>query len=198
MHPTFTDPQFLIVEPVRKEDIQVGDIIIFKVDYSDKLIIHRIIAMRNGTYITRGDNCADIDPKPVRFDDIQGRATGIVGKSADRTVRNGAVGLGWARYLYLRAKIRRHVISPMFQHSISRKIREWIRFRAMIRPAYVRFRQPDGSDCIQVIWSKRCIGLYHLTNKTLNIRRPYSLLISSSSARLRINKILTDSNSSNE
>ena len=61
--------------PKGEEDIHIGDIISYKEDNSNNIIIHRVIEINedeNGKYfITKGDNNSEPDPEKVRFNQIR-------------------------------------------------------------------------------------------------------------------------------
>lgn len=62
------------VTPKNPDDIQIGDIISYKSEYSDGVTIHRVVA--KGTdevgpyYLVKGDNLPNVDPGKVRFSQI--------------------------------------------------------------------------------------------------------------------------------
>jgi signal peptidase I len=63
------------VVPKSADEIQVGDVVAYKSEYADGIIIHRVIEKgydRNGAYFTiKGDNLKTPDPGKVRFEQIQ-------------------------------------------------------------------------------------------------------------------------------
>ncbi len=75
MHPTISDYADLIEIIPLKEDLGVGDIIVF--DCDKKSIRHRIIKIENGTYTTKGDNNNIIDDCVVKFENIKTKIVGI-------------------------------------------------------------------------------------------------------------------------
>ncbi|MDD5086838.1 MAG: hypothetical protein PHV16_03735 [Candidatus Nanoarchaeia archaeon] len=62
------------IVPKSKEDISVGDIISYKSDYAEGIIIHRVIKIgedERGWYcIVKGDNNPTQDPGKIRFSQI--------------------------------------------------------------------------------------------------------------------------------
>ena len=74
MRPAFSDASFVIVISPKKEDLKIGDIIVFKPDN----VVHRIIAIINETYQTKGDNNAIPDPQLVNFEDINSKVIGVL------------------------------------------------------------------------------------------------------------------------
>jgi len=70
------------VRPKSTDEIQVGDIISYKSEYADGIIIHRVIEKNeddNGVYfILKGDNNPKPDPGKIRFEQIQRVVVAIV------------------------------------------------------------------------------------------------------------------------
>lgn len=70
------------LEPEDPEDIQVGDIVSYRSDYTDGWIIHRVVHKgedEKGTYfIMKGDNLPTNDPGRVRFDQIKSVVVAII------------------------------------------------------------------------------------------------------------------------
>ncbi len=62
--------------------LQVGDIVSYRSNELNGLIIHRIIDIKEDSagkyYILKGDNNNALDPEKVRFDQIQGVVIGIL------------------------------------------------------------------------------------------------------------------------
>lgn len=63
------------ITPTSEEDIQLGDVVSYKSELVEGIIIHRVIKIdkdENGTYFTlKGDNNNYSDPEKVRFNQIQ-------------------------------------------------------------------------------------------------------------------------------
>lgn len=65
-----------LVIAIKPENIKVGDIIIYEANcpaLPHEDIIHRIVEINNGTYITKGDNNPIRDPCPVSPDEVKGK-----------------------------------------------------------------------------------------------------------------------------
>lgn len=76
------DSNAIEIIPRDADDIQIGDIISFKSDFSDGIIIHRVIEKdidEQGAYFrTKGDNLEYTDPEKLRFGQIQRVVVGIL------------------------------------------------------------------------------------------------------------------------
>ena len=70
------------LKPKTTEDIKVGDIVSYKSDYADGIIIHRIVEISyddNGWYARlKGDSLNEPDPGKIRFNQIEGVVVGII------------------------------------------------------------------------------------------------------------------------
>lgn len=70
------------VMPVSADQIQVGDVISYKSDYANGILIHRVIEKgkdEEGIYfIVKGDNNNSADPGKVRFSQVEGVLVGII------------------------------------------------------------------------------------------------------------------------
>jgi hypothetical protein len=70
------------VVPTSDEHVNVGDIVAYKSEYADGIIIHRVIDKAEddqGVYFTiKGDNNPEADPGKIRFSQIQSVVVGII------------------------------------------------------------------------------------------------------------------------
>jgi signal peptidase len=69
---------FLGIEEVNPDTLQVGDIIIYQATWFPEPVIHRIIGTETDSqgikyYITQGDNNSGADPAPVYPDQVQAK-----------------------------------------------------------------------------------------------------------------------------
>ena len=70
------------IKPKNADEIEVGDIIAYKVEGYDYAFVHRVIEIGNdemGIYfVTKGDNYSMEDQEKVRFSDVEGIVVGIL------------------------------------------------------------------------------------------------------------------------
>ncbi|MCH4890307.1 signal peptidase I [Acidaminobacter sp. JC074] len=71
MEPVMYPGDVAIMQKVDKENIQIGDVIQFWAN--DYFIIHRVVQIEDGKYITKGDNNNTEDSKPVEFGQVKGK-----------------------------------------------------------------------------------------------------------------------------
>jgi hypothetical protein len=70
------------IRPKTVDEIQIGDVISYKSEYVDGVMIHRVIDKgedEKGIYFTvKGDNNSAADPGKIRFEQIEGVLVGIL------------------------------------------------------------------------------------------------------------------------
>lgn len=78
MRPVLEVGDVILMEPVKAEDLEIGDVIIFYSPVSGNLIIHRIVGMAPEGVYTKGDANLEMDWwSPVPYEKIVGRWTGF-------------------------------------------------------------------------------------------------------------------------
>ena len=77
MAPAILPADLVAIEPVAPDRVETGDVITVGLD-SGSMVTHRVIAVLDSgvgpTFVTRGDANPTADPKPVRPDQVRGRA----------------------------------------------------------------------------------------------------------------------------
>jgi signal peptidase len=61
---------------VPKEEIKANDVITFEMN-SETLVTHRVVEIKNGEYVTRGDNNNTNDGKTVPYENVKGKVDGL-------------------------------------------------------------------------------------------------------------------------
>jgi len=173
MNPTFENGDFVYVRPAAR--YRPGDVIVFQSPDDEKLIIHRVIAVREHSLATRGDHNLNNDP-PVLPGQVVGRVEYVETKRGLRRVRNGVSGLWWARGLWLRLAmglaIRRLFWQP---YNI---IREKRLVAFLWRPEIVRVRIKTKEGClVKCLYHNRTIAIYEPDSGKFLCRKPFDLFI---------------------
>jgi signal peptidase I len=57
MYPFIRDLDCVTVEPLHKQSPKVGDVLAFFIGKPSTVVIHRVIDIRRGRYLMKGDNC---------------------------------------------------------------------------------------------------------------------------------------------
>ena len=70
------------IKPKSPEDIHEGDIVSYHDSYTEKIILHRVVAIGEDIegkfFILKGDNVDSVDPVKVRFGQIKGVLVAVV------------------------------------------------------------------------------------------------------------------------
>jgi hypothetical protein len=82
-----------VVEVISAQEFRLGDIVLAR--QGDLLVLHRLVAKRNGTILTKGDSRGFLDG-PLTRDQILGRAV-----ARERQGRIRRLDYFWARFLGL-------------------------------------------------------------------------------------------------
>lgn len=77
MWPALKEGGLVFIQSVKKEDVGVGDIIVYRNEKG--FTIHRVIELREDNLITKGDANFQKD-SPVKYEDIIGRALTVFGR----------------------------------------------------------------------------------------------------------------------
>lgn len=78
MRPCFRDNSYYIkITDLEPDDIHVGDIISIS-RQGNKNLLHRVVRIENGGYITKGDNNNIEDEQIWTFDQINGKVVGVL------------------------------------------------------------------------------------------------------------------------
>ncbi len=78
MEPILSVGDVILIEPVGRQDLKVGDVVVFYRPGTDQLIVHRVIRKTELGIYTKGDANPGIDPwVPVPYENVVGRWTGL-------------------------------------------------------------------------------------------------------------------------
>lgn len=78
MEPTLSVGDVIFIEPVGRQDLEVGDVIVFYRPGTDQLIVHRVVRKTELGIYTKGDANPGIDPwAPVPYENVVGRWMGL-------------------------------------------------------------------------------------------------------------------------
>lgn len=93
MSPFIKDGDVLTIAPMQGASPRFGDVVVFTHPHTGKLIIHRIIGKKAGSYLTKGDNAPEGDGLISRAA-ILGRVTKV-----ERNGKYISLGLGPDRFI---------------------------------------------------------------------------------------------------
>lgn len=75
MCPAIDENDFISIEPVIRDQLAIGDVILYA-SLSDTAVIHRIVKIDGGIIVTRGDACA-MEDAPVPIDRVLGKVVNV-------------------------------------------------------------------------------------------------------------------------
>lgn len=106
MHPFIQDGDVVTISPLGGRQPRMGDVVAFVHPHTRKLVVHRILARRDGGYLLRGDNTPESEGL-IPSEHLQGRVARV-----ERNGRRVRVGQGMARLLI--AFLSRHdLLQPL-------------------------------------------------------------------------------------
>jgi signal peptidase I len=79
MWPELKTGDMVLIEAIPKEDLKVGDVIVWQVKNSPNFTIHRVLKLNEKTLVTKGD--ANFEPDdPISYDQVVGRTVTFRGR----------------------------------------------------------------------------------------------------------------------
>ena len=186
MYPTLKEPEFLIIETIDTHHLRPGDIIVFNSSHRKIPIIHRIIRIRDGRFITRGDNSSGPDPDPVNPDCIIGRAYGVLTHTGIRRIRNGRTGMLKCQVYRIWKTMKLQFLKPLLINGYTRHIAELVTRLIFISPEMALFLSADKKAQIHLIWKRRTVAIHDIQSGRTFIRQRYRLMLNRRSLEKRI------------
>jgi len=179
MYPTLCSADNIITEKYkRRDDVRVGDIIVYP--HPDKAfdIVHRIIKIRDDGVITRGDNNNKIDPYVVKFEDIKGKIVAITRGKKTINIIGGRTGYIIHKVMLIRKYVVFFLKNPIGK--ISAAIADAKLFNFLDRLFKVKIVYVNGKNGIDreiLKLGNNAIGKRYGKNGEWIIRFPYKLFI---------------------
>ncbi len=181
MNPSFIEPEMITVIPYTDAAIRKGDVICFKTDANENVIVHRVIGIKGSRIQTKGDNNAAPDPYAIEKKDIIGRVHESRRDGRLRKIHGGAIGIA---VMHL-AKIRKPAVifTTGMLHNAYRFISRTGIMRRLLpesRQIEVAVFERKNIRYPKIIFSGRTIGRYDQKEKRWNIKRPYRIFLDES------------------
>ena len=121
MQSTFRRGDYIYTSPAKLAELRIGDIVVFST-HADSLkheyLVHRVIRIKNGTVVTRGDYNLAEDSYELSDDRLVGKALFYEREGKRYQVRNGVWGLLRSKRIRLELLTTRWAISlgrPLYQ-----------------------------------------------------------------------------------
>lgn len=79
MWPALKEGDLVFIQGIKKEALQIGDIIVFRNQENGTLTIHRIVRLDDDALVTKGDANFTED-EPTKYEDVVGRMLRLAGR----------------------------------------------------------------------------------------------------------------------
>ena len=179
MRGTFRNGDCLWVDAAPYDALALGDVVAYRED--EKTVSHRIVGQTPSGWLTQGDANRRPDRGVLRAEGLIGRVVTMERAGARRPVVGGAAGLRRARWLHVRARLRRWVyacLAPLY-----RLLRATHLARLIWHPRVLRLRlatatvgAPD-EYCIKYLVRGRTAARWFPSKQRWLCRKPYDLVL---------------------
>jgi Signal peptidase, peptidase S26 len=176
MNPLFREGDMLEVVPYHGREIELGDVVAFSPPEKPGKVIHRVVAVKPGGLVTKGDNCVAVDDWILTPGDILGKVVAIHRQGRVLPVPEQAPA---SLYLLKGRQWCDRAVSRLLQPLYHRLARSGLftgRLGEWMKPKVFYFSRAEGPEW-QLWWGNLLIGrkLPHQTH--WSIRRPFRLLV---------------------
>jgi signal peptidase I len=178
MNPTLKPGDRLRVVPYCGRKIRVGDVVVIHSPDREKHVVHRVVSVDSQGIRTRGDNNSNIDPWPLRPEDIIGRID-----RAERKNRTKKICAGLRGRIYVsgfRAMKQADSMVSGILHPAYRWFAKSGVFKKFLpqqmKPQVLCFKGSNFTE-MQLLIGSRVVGRLLPGQDRWHIRRPYRLFI---------------------
>jgi signal peptidase I len=177
---TFQPGDYLTVIPVRFDEINIGDVVVFRGPSSEKdeksEWVHRVVLSRPGGLVTRGDNNSYNDLEILTNDNIIGKVTHASRDGKTRLIMGGRWGFLKARCLHTR-----HPLTNLFRRFCGRYYR-WLKASRLIsclwKPDLHRLSlKTDDGLLVKYLNNGRTVARWWPETKKFDVVKPFDLVI---------------------
>lgn len=178
MNPLFRDLDILHIRPLPPSKIRAGDIIVFKPPQSNETIVHRVLQITPGGFITKGDNCSHPDKYLVQPSDIIGITVSYNRINRTIKVRRGFAGSLINSFIRRQLSTVNHakIIAVFFLITfckiklIRKTLNRLVKYRIISASV-------QNNNCICLYLGKRKVGVYDSAENCWKISPPYDRII---------------------
>ncbi len=179
MLPTFRPGQLLYVQETI-ENIQPGDVIIFRKSLESDFTVHRVVKQLGSGWLTRGDNNSRRDVLPVTLDQIIGRVEMVESNQRIWPVKSGFPVLWKVRLRWGLRVLKKWI--PGFMKTIYHNIRQSkIVYRILNKYLdkhlfTIRLNTPTGT-IIKTTYKGKTVARWFKGKKEMYCQKPFDLII---------------------
>ncbi len=173
---TFQPGDCLKIVSTTIELVVPGDVIVFEKKGREDEIVHRVIALQDGSMVTRGDNNRQVDLEPVTRLTLIGKVASYERDGETRLVNGGQLGLlqvGFQRLSRRGSRFFRRIVGVPYR---------WLRRSRLVKliwkPKFtqIRLETPNGK-VVKYIYRRRTVAVWRAHNNSFEIRKPYDLVL---------------------
>jgi signal peptidase I len=180
MNPTLWEKDILEVVPYnKKNDIRIGDVIVFASPIDETIIAHRVIAIFEEGICTKGDNNGAEDPWRLGAEAIFGKVVVAFRNKEHHIILGGMAGLliaGWSnKNQKIKSKAIRHLY-PVYQFALKIDLFKNCGSK-FIKPKVAVFKEKGKSKMV-LLSGSRVIGRYNEESGEWNINYIYRFFVS--------------------
>lgn len=178
MYPTLKPGDGIELCPYKTSaQIRVGDVIVCPHPKGTVDVVHRIIAIRHESVITRGDNNNKVDPYRVQFDDIKGKVVAAKRRSRRISIKGGNAGFFIHKLMLFRKHTWLYALGPFrfFSNRIA-AFGVFNMFHSLLDLKIVRIERNQEHQRI-LVSGNRAIGRQLADTGEWQIRFPYKLFV---------------------
>lgn len=178
MKPTLSPLDMLDVVPYNGKNIRPGDVIVFFSRDRGHKIAHRVLSVRPGKILTKGDNNAKIDTISLLPENIVGKVEYFERGKKRFRVYGGRVGQMYAS-LFRAKQFSGRALSYLFGNAYIKLAKTGIALRLIPCREKIRtvvFKRPYGED-VQVFMGNLLIARRRSRHNNWYVRKPFRLFI---------------------
>ena len=181
MHPTLSSLDLLEIEPYNTDRPMPGDVVLCRPP-GQSLVVHRVLRISGGGFLTRGDNCSEADPWILGEKEICGRVVAAHRKNTRRMIAGGTKGMfqgSWCQ--------AKRMVTAMFVKIFRSAYRAlcsdgWMHWLIPVRlTPHISIFRSSSTASHRLLLGKRVIGIYDESLLRWQIHRPYRILVDESS-----------------
>lgn len=172
MYPLFKAGDCVFLSELPSNELKKGDVIAYNSHISTSPVVHRIIGIKSGYFLVRGDNNPSDSIEEVSFSSVLGRIDSMERSRKKRPVSGGLRGILFARII-----ARNGVCRRVFRVCYDVLRRSGI-VRFFWRPSIETISVSTDKDSIlRIVHSGKFIGKWCKNRRILILRKPWDLVV---------------------
>ncbi|MDD5423331.1 MAG: signal peptidase I [Candidatus Omnitrophota bacterium] len=178
MKPTLSPLDMLDVAPYNGKKIRPGDVIVFFSNDCEHKIAHRVVSVKQGKILTKGDNNNKVDTLSVSSEKIVGKVEYFERGKKRFRIYGGAIGRAYA-FLFKTKQSSGRALSYLFGNAYIKLAKTGIALRLIPCREKIRtvvFKRPHGED-IQVFMGNLLIARRRPWQDKWYVRKPFRLFV---------------------